>query len=484
MISRNAMCPAMKRLPLALLTLFILLPLAVLANGLPPPVEQSLNRAGIPLHNVAVWVQAVDADHPSVSTNANRPMNPASVMKLVTAFAALERLGPGFTWKTRVATDGPIRDGRLTGNLHLVGSGDPLLDIGRLWKLLARLRASGVSQVDGDIVLDASALRLPPHDPAAFDNRPLRPYNSGPSGLLLNFNTVQLLLTPGKIGEPISVAAVPALSGLLIDNRFTTTAGRCGTWFRDLDASLDWTPDGPRLTLTGAMPADCGVREWAVAPFSSDDFAASLVAWLWRESGGTLAGRVRHDATPMTAATLFEHISPSSAEAVREMNKWSSNVIAQQLLASLAIDHPDATDMLAAGARIAGDTLAAAGIPTQGLLIDNGSGLSRTNTLRADTLGRLLITAWQRPWMPEFVSALSLAGIDGTARRRLADSPAHGHAHIKTGTINGVRAMAGYVLDRNGRRHAVVMMVNDAKAPQSEAAQDALIEWVWGGAGR
>lgn len=470
----------MLRLVLALaLTL-----LATAAPAMPPQVARALERAGIAPDAVALYVQPIDAAEPVLSVNAGRPMNPASVMKLVTAFAVLERLGPGFTWTTRIATDGPLRDGRLAGSLHLVGGGDPLLDVGRLWRVLARVRAAGITHIDGDIVLDASALRLPPHDPAAFDNRPLRPYNSGPSGLLLNFNTVQLLLTPGKIGEPLSVAAVPALDGLTLDNRITTAAGRCVTWFRDLDSSLGWTPDGPVLTLTGTMPADCGAREWAVAPFGSDHFAAALTGWLWKASGGTLGGRVRHGITPYETTTLFEHTSPSSAEAVREMNKWSSNVIAQQLLATLAMHEPDTPDMLAAGARIAAETLTAAGIPAHGLLIDNGSGLSRIASVRADTLGALLLTAWQRPWMPEFVSALSLAGIDGTARKRLNGSPAHGRAHIKTGTLNGVRAMAGYVLDRNGRRHAVVMMVNDAKAPQSEAAQDALIEWVWGGVGK
>ncbi|MDX5445494.1 MAG: D-alanyl-D-alanine carboxypeptidase/D-alanyl-D-alanine-endopeptidase [Zoogloeaceae bacterium] len=475
----------MKHPRFVLFALLILLPGALLANGLPPPVEQALKLAGIPSHNVAVWVQAVDADRPGVSVNATRPMNPASVMKLVTAFAALERLGPGFTWKTRVAADGRIRDGRLTGNLHLVGSGDPLLDIGRLWKLFARLRASGLTHVDGDFVLDGSALRLPPHDASAFDNRPLRPYNSGPNGLLLNFNTVQIHLTPGlAAGDPIAVAAVPVLDGLRIDNRFTTTAGRCGTWFRDLDAALALTPKGPQLTLTGSMPADCGPRDWSAAPLTSADFSAALVRWLWRESGGSVSGQVRWGATPTHASTLFEHLSPPAAEAVREMNKWSSNVIATQLLASLGLEEPDSLDMIAAGARIAGDTLAAAGIPTQDLVIENGSGLSRHASIRTDALGRLLIEAWNKPWMPEFVSSLSLAGIDGTARRRLTDSPANGRAHLKTGTINGVRAMAGYVLDRNGRRHAVVMMLNDTKASQSEAAQDALIEWVWGGAER
>ena len=114
-------------------------------------------------------------------------------------------------------------------------------------------------------------------------------------------------------------------------------------------------------------------------------------------------------------------------------------------------------------------------------MIENGSGLSRIERIRADSLGTLLLKAWQRPWMPEYIAALPVAGLDGTARGRLRNSPASGHAHIKTGTLNGVRAMAGYLLDRHGRRHAVVMMVNHPEAPNSAAAQDALMDWLWAG---
>ena len=458
-----------------------LLAAPALAGALPETVQRALTQAGISDDNVAVWVQPVDADSPALAYNADRPMNPASVMKLVTAFAAFERLGPAFTWKTRVAHDGERTEDRLAGNLYLIGGGDPMLDVGRLYKLLARVRASGITRIDGDIVLDASALRLPPHDPAAFDSRPLRPYNSGANGLLANFNTVQLHLTPGgRPGEPVAVAAVPALEGVEFDSRIVTSDGFCGAWWSRLDA----VAGNGALILTGTLPVDCGPRDWAVAPLVTEAFSERLVAQMWRESGGTLAGTVRSATTPPTATTLFAQDSVPLAEAVREMNKWSSNVIARQVLATLALDDPSAVDMIATGAWRARDTLAAAGVPTQGLVIENGSGLSRSARIRADALGALLIQAWKRPWMPEFVSSLSIAGLDGTARKRLADSPANARAHIKTGTINGVRAMAGYVLDRDGRRHAVVMMVNDAKASQGEAAQDGVVEWVWGGAGR
>ncbi|MBA4743488.1 MAG: D-alanyl-D-alanine carboxypeptidase, partial [Azoarcus sp.] len=254
------------RLALAALTLFAL---PALAGALPETVQRALTQAGISDDNVAVWVQPVDADLPVLAYNADRPMNPASVMKLVTAFAAFERLGPAFTWKTRVAHDGERTEDRLAGNLYLIGGGDPMLDVGRLYKLLARVRASGITRIDGDIVLDASALRLPPHDPAAFDSRPLRPYNSGANGLLLNFNTVQVHLAPGtEAGDPVSVATVPALEDLPVASRIVTSDGFCGAWWSRLDAVLQ----GSALILTGTLPIYCGSRDWSVAPLVTEAF--------------------------------------------------------------------------------------------------------------------------------------------------------------------------------------------------------------------
>jgi len=237
------------------------------SDRLPPAVQLALDEARIPLEAVSVWTQQVDAAAPTLAINADRPMNPASVMKLVTAFAALERLGPAHTWRTRIATRGAVRNGVLEGDLFLVGGGDPMLGHDRLWKLLRRLRALGVERIAGDIVLDGSVLRLPPHDPDAFDGRGLRPYNSGPHGLLLNYNTLLLGLYPGKAAnEPVTLAAEPPLAGFVIDNRILTSDAPCGTWYADLQASID---GGRRLVLSGSLPAACGPRTWSAAPSSA-----------------------------------------------------------------------------------------------------------------------------------------------------------------------------------------------------------------------
>lgn len=447
------------------------------AAGLPPGVSLALDNAHIPTDSVSIWSQAVDAHQPTLSFNAERPQNPASTMKLVTAFAAFDRLGPAFTWQTRIATRGNLDHGVLRGDLHIVGGADPVLDEERLRRLLRRLRGLGINRIAGDIVLDGSVLALPPHDPQAFDGRGLRPYNAGPYGLLMHYNTLQLGLFPADDANvPVTVVAEPPLAGLVIDNRLLTSQTACEVWYRDLDARLE---PGPRLVLTGSLPASCGPRSWSAAPLAPPDYAIALVRALWGELGGTVNGAIRSGATPADAVVRLTDDSRPLADVVRDMNKWSSNLIARQLLATLGMQQADAADAVQGGILVAKAQLAATGINTPGLVIENGAGLSRNERIRADTMGALLLAAWRRPWMPEFISALPVAGVDGTARKRLNGSPANGQAHIKTGTLNGVRAMAGYLLDRNGRRHAVVMMVNHPEAAASQAAQDALLEWLW-----
>jgi D-alanyl-D-alanine carboxypeptidase/D-alanyl-D-alanine-endopeptidase (penicillin-binding protein 4) len=451
---------------------------AAQVGELPPPVRAALTQAHIPPAAVAVWTQPVDALQPTLSLNAEQPMNPASVMKLVTTFAALEQFGPTRIWNTRLASVAPIRDGVIDGDLYLIGDGDPVLSYARMWRLLHRLRGLGLHTINGDFVLDHSALILPPHNPDAFDGQGLRPYNTGADGLLMNFNTLELGLFPGQQAqEPVQVVAEPALYGISIDNRILTAGGACNTWYHNLGAKLE----GLRLVLSGTLPASCGPKTWGAAPLLPPDFGLALVRALWQELGGTVRGKVRNGNVPAGTSTLLSDTSTPLGEIVRDMNKWSNNVIARQLLANLGRTRPPPPDMVAVGIQTTHRLLGTAGINLDGLVIENGAGLSRYARIRADSLGTLLLVAWRRPWMPEFIASLPIAGRDGTTYKRLTDSPARGYAHLKTGTVNGVKAVAGYVLDRHGKRHVVVMLINHPAAQNARAAQDALIEWIWAG---
>lgn len=488
------------------LLLALAVPAVALAAAFPPEVKKALEAANIPLSDVGIWVSRVDQSQPRLTHNPDLPLNPASVMKLVTAFATLDRLGPAYYWSTRLQIDGKLEGRKLDGNLYVVGGGDPIFTHADLWKLLRQLRALGIDRIAGDIIIDDTALRLPPHNPAAFDGQGLRPYNAGPSGMMINFNALRLTFVP-EMEAPPPAAPVqlvsnanaapspapgprpprilidPPLASFELDSEITTTDGRCAArWYKALDADAKRVRRGHRLELKGTWRDDCGIKDWFVSPESPEEFARDVVDGLWAELGGKLSGKVRHGRAPGGTTTLFVHTSRPLADVVRDMNKWSNNVIARQLLATLGASDNSAPDMVAGGARLASVQLAAAGIDTTGLSIENGSGLSRTARITARGLGQLLQQAWERPFMPEFISSMAVAGIDGTARRRLRDSPARGTAHIKTGTLNGVRAMAGYVVDEKGHRYTVVMMVNHPNAGASREAQDILLEWVWGGA--
>ena len=171
-------------------TLLLALPLAALAatpTALPLELETALARAKIPREAVSLLVLDTQpgASMPRLSHRVQVPMNPASVMKLVTTFAALDLLGPAYVWSTPVYVDGSVQNGTLNGNVYIKGQGDPKLVLERLWLLLRRLQGLGIHQIAGDIVLDHSAFEVPEADPASFDGEPLRPYNAAPDALLI-----------------------------------------------------------------------------------------------------------------------------------------------------------------------------------------------------------------------------------------------------------------------------------------------------------
>ena len=455
----------------------LLAPSSARADDLPVPLEASLNRAGIPRAAVAVLIQDVDGSPPVVAHRTQEPMNPASVMKLVTSFAALDRLGPAFTWKTRVGTRAELRRQTLHGDLFVTGGGDPRLSRERLWLLLRELRAQGVRRIDGDVVTDRSFFRLPPHDPGAFDQRPLRPYNAGADALGVDYGAIRLRVTPTVAGTQVVSDPLPA--GLIVDNRIRGGAnGPCGDPTASLSATR--TANGV-LSLDGTLPASCTEAfDWNLSPLPPDQLFEGLFRTLWKELGGEIGGRFRDGQTPADARLLAESVSPSLPEVLRDMNKWSNNVIAREVLATLGALAEPGEDSVAAGGRVVLQSLADNGIATGGLVVDNGAGLSRGARISAATLGQLLQSAWRSRTMPELLASLPVAGVDGTARKRLPGSPAAGSAHVKTGTLDGVRSLAGYVLARSGHRYTVVLMVNHPNAGAARDAQDALLEWVAG----
>ena len=466
----------MRRPILALAAL--LLALTCRADGLPPPVAQALKAAQIPAANVAVLVQPVDAPAPLIAHNAAQAMNPASVMKLVTTYAALDLLGPAWTWKTGIWADTVAVDGVLNGNLYLKGSGDPRFAIEHLWSLLRQLRARGLRQINGDIVLDRSAFNVPTLDPAAFDDKPMRPYNVGPNGLLINFQSLRFTVAPQSDGRPMVFMETPS-EGLRVENRLRASEGGCSTQWKDLiDVRLVPESGGQRLEFAGTYSAQCGEKVLNLAPLPADAQVDGLIRALWRELGGSLNGKVRSGLVPSNARLVVTHESAPLADAVRDINKFSNNVMARQVYLTLGNGSDTSPASAERARRRIDDWLNARGLRFAELEIENGSGLSRRERISAGSLNRLLLDAWKNPVMPEFISSLPIVGIDGTMKKRLVDSQASGRAHIKTGTLDGVKTAAGYALDAQGRRYTFVFLINHPQAQAGGPAIDALLLWV------
>lgn len=458
--------------------------LAAPSATLPQSMANALRDAGIPQDSVAVVVQETGAPSPLISLRGEVAMNPASVMKLVTSFVALEWLGPAYTWKTEAYVEGELKDGTLNGNLILKGYGDPKITLENFWLLLRDLRQKGLREIKGDLILDRSYFAANGQDPARFDEQPLRAYNVGPDALLVNFKAIRFILSPDAEKGRVAVRAEPPLAGLTVRNSLRLTNTECGDWKGQARAVFSSNGDKADVTFGGSYALTCGEQNWYVSLMNHPGYAGGAFRSLWQETGGTLTGQVREGNIGPGAKLFTTMTSPQLAEIVRDINKFSNNVMARQLFLTIdaqANGPPATTERAAVTTR---DWLKRRGLNFPELVMENGAGLSRIERISAQHLNVLLQTAFASAVMPEFMSSFPLSAVDGTMKRRLQGTGAAGQAHIKTGTLDGVRAAAGYVLDANGRRWTAVGIVNHPNAVNAQPALDALLQWVANGAGR
>lgn len=460
------------------------------AQALPPDVLAALARAKVPLEAVSLLV--VDAQGkapPRLSHRASVPVNPASVMKLVTTYAALDLLGPAFSWRTPVLVEGAVREGTLYGNVYIVGQGDPKLVQERLWLLLRRVQALGIHTIAGDLVLDRSAFETIAPDPASFDGEPLRPYNAAPDALLLNFKSVVMTFVPERSSNTARVQYEPPLAGVQMPTSLPLAAGECGDYRGALKADFS---DATRIRFAGSYPASCGEKVWPVAYADPQSYSVRAVEGLWREMGGKLGGTVREGRLPqragpankVTLEPAFEVSSPPLAEIIRDINKYSNNVMAQQLFLTLSLQARDALGSpvntvatRAASRTVVGNWWKERIQTDDAPVLDNGSGLSRHERISAQALGRLLQSAYRSPLMPELMASLPITGVDGTLKNRRAGPV--GSAHLKTGSLRDVTAVAGYVHGASGKRYVLVAIANHPNASAARPAFGSLIEWAW-----
>ncbi|WP_374349289.1 D-alanyl-D-alanine carboxypeptidase/D-alanyl-D-alanine-endopeptidase [Chitinimonas sp.] len=447
--------------------------------ALPESVGRALKNLKLPEHSLGVLVMPADGGAPVLAHEADTPFNPASTMKLLTSVAALETLGPAFQWRTGLWTDGSIDGDTLRGNLYIKGGGDPVLTYEKVWLLLRKLKARGVRHISGDLVLDRRYFTLAPDANAGqFDEQPERAYNVAPDALLMNFKAVDFDIE--STASSVTVRADPPLAGMNVSHRFKLVDAPCDRW-RALWQRPEISERNGQLSvvLQGQFPRNCRNDRY-LGLLEPAAFADRLTRSLWQELGGDIAGATRQGAVPAAASLLAEQLSPPLGEVMRDMNKLSNNLIARTLFLTLGAERPkpDADTATSAEQQLRA-WLASRRLDWPELVVENGSGLSRKERISPRHLGELLRLSRQSVYGPELFASLPILGLDGTLQKRLTGSALAGQGHLKTGTLDDAKALAGVLRDAAGRDWIVVAIINHPRADLGQPVLDALLQWVW-----
>lgn len=457
--------------------IFSLLICTVARAELPASVAAELRKVGIPQDAVAVAVQPLDANAPVILHNASKPMNPASVMKLVTTYAALEALTPAYRWKTEVFRNGTLNNGVLEGDLFIKGYGDPSFKAQDFWRLLMTLQQAGIQKINGNLVIDKSVFADEVSQRTTFDDETWRAYNAMPSAFLVSGRSTSFKFSvqDGKV----KVDQEFELPEIQIVNQMKFRQNGCGDWRNYFSYTVLQKNGGVVVTFTGSYSPECEERYLELSVLSDTQYAFYTFKKIWTQLGGQFNGQLQIASVPLTAQKITTHYSEPLSQVMHDINKWSNNLMARQLMLTVGLEFGSAMPVTEKTAATAiQEVLARKGLFFDELVLENGSGLSRVERISAEHLMQMLVRAFKSPVMPDFMASLPILGLDGTTKKRLVDSTLQGRAQLKTGSLNGVTTIAGYLLDASLRRYAVVFLINLPNAAQGRKAQDALLEAV------
>jgi D-alanyl-D-alanine carboxypeptidase/D-alanyl-D-alanine-endopeptidase (penicillin-binding protein 4) len=454
---------------------------------LPLSVESLLKKANLPKSALSLLIMPSHHGDPILRQQADKSVLPASTLKLVTSFIALDELGPNFRWKTQILSDAPIKQNAINGKLYLKGGGDPNFTWDRLSLLLRNLRQQGLRDIQGDIVLDRSYFQptRPELKAPVFDENPDAYYNVIPDALLIHSNVSAFSLQAD--GNTIEPKLLTPLDGVVFKNQLSRNNAACNDWKNTwIPPQSKINPQGEiEITLAGAFPKNCQTTLY-LNIVERNAYIASLIRALWKELGGTWQGQVQDGVTPSGALLLAQRESESLVETIRIINKFSDNAMARILFLTLGAESilaKNFADTSQTANAVIRAWLSKNNIADLGLSIENGSGLSRTDRISPHQLASILKVAANSHWYPEFAASLPIVGVDGSMRNRLKSSAAEARARIKTGTLKNAVAIAGYVRDQQQIEWIIVAIMNSDEAGISRARPilDELINWVANG---
>jgi D-alanyl-D-alanine carboxypeptidase/D-alanyl-D-alanine-endopeptidase (penicillin-binding protein 4) len=414
--------------------------------------------------------------HTIFESNADRPLTPASTMKVLTSAAIIDKLGPDWRFRTPFLADAPPVGGTIAGNLYVRGVCQPDLVVEKFQEIGAGLLGGGVREVQGDVIADLHYFDGEERPPEWPGGGSVRAYSAPISALTGNFSSVRVTVHPGPaVGAPAVVLVEPPADAVAVSaNVRTVTSGRSSVHaMRTLHRAADGTLTN-RISVSGRIPISAGPWEMFLTIEDPAGVAVSAVKHSLQDAGIVVRGGTRLGPSPAGAVPVFTLISKPLAEIVRDMNKSSNNFIAEMLQRTLGAEVYGPPASREKGAQAVAGFLRTCGIDPGPFTLTDGSGLSRSNRVSASALARILVRMWGDPRIGTFfLDSLPVGGMDGTLKGRMF-GPARGRVRAKTGYIEGVTALAGYVPDTREGPVAFAFIVNGASHPRTVRALDEL----------
>lgn len=456
----------------------------VYAGDIPVDIQQILKKHKVPQQSFSLYIKELHSAEPWIEFNADVPRNPASGIKIITTLAGLYLLGSDYTWKTHFYLDGTLTDGTLDGDLIIVGGGDPFISREVFSHILFTLRARGLQHIHGDLLINNDNFEVESGDPGDFDNKPYRVYNGFSSATLVNFNAQQFNFIPQ--GDKLHIYADPMVTTMAINNKVKLIKGPCRGRQYNVKYHIKDNKERVTVTFTGKYPSSCGDHQLLLSVLSNERYIYGVFKSLWENMGGKITGTFGTGTSAQASAVkpFYTARSKPLSEIIVHINKHSNNIMARQLF--LTISKESQQDEQNKGEKISArqaikEWLATIGVPTADLLIDNGSGLSRQSRVSAVTLGKLLEYAYHSSYQPEFMASLPIWGVDGTLKKRDKGMLPAGHVRIKTGSLNNVGALAGYVSGAGKKHYVIVALQNYAGAhgQSGKQVQDDILNWLY-----
>ena len=447
---------------------------------IPPRVQLVMDGHNLPNNSVSFFVREVGAANPLLAYNANQPMNPASAVKTITTLAALESLGPAFTWKTELYALGSVADGILQGDLLLKGGGDPFLVEEQLRSMLKALQRTGIEYITGNLVLDGSYFDPSVEQEESLDNQGGRSYNTNPNAVISNFQSVTFYFYPDPNGRNVIIHTDPQLPNLRIDNRLRQVNGACRGYQRGISFNINQS-DSSEVIFEGQFPSGCLQYQLTREVLDAPGYTFGLFQELWQELGGDLAGNLVLGEAPQDLEPILIWSSSPMSDVIKSINKFSNNLMTRHLLLTLGAEVLGPPATVEKGIEAVKAYLELIGLGSDQLQLSNGAGLSRDTRVSTGLLGDILQSAYASAYMPEYITSLPLNGLDGTMRNRLRGENMTGRMHIKTGTLDEVSAIAGYVYSQNNKTYVVTGIMNHELADRGPGVElmDALLTWVY-----